>query len=111
MDNIIAESEPTMINSLNFGLPETAQYITDRRQVNYFPSGSNVYNPKAGKKELGFILQVKIIHFWIYQVFVYLLIFKTPTEHEAIFYARKVICHPSCLVIDALLEVASSRYY
>ena len=40
MDNMIAESETTMINSLNFGLPETAQYITDRRHVNYFPSGS-----------------------------------------------------------------------
>ena len=25
-----------MINQLNFGLPETAQYITNRRQVNYF---------------------------------------------------------------------------
>ena len=54
MDNIIAESETTMINSLNFGLPETAQYITDRRHVNYFPSGSNVYNPKAGNKQIRF---------------------------------------------------------
>ena len=54
MDNIIAESETTMINSLNFGLPETAQYITDRRHVNYFPSGSNVYNPNAGNKNIIF---------------------------------------------------------
>ena len=54
MDNIIAESETTMINSLNFGLPETAQYITDRRHVNYFPSGSNVYNPNAGSKNIRF---------------------------------------------------------
>ena len=54
MDNIIAESEPTIINSLNCGLPETAQYITDRRQVNYSPSGSNVYNPKAGNKQIRF---------------------------------------------------------
>ena len=54
MDNIIAESETTMINSLNFGLPEAAQYITDRRHVNYFPSGSNVYNPKAGNKNIRF---------------------------------------------------------
>ena len=54
MDNIIAESETTMINSLNFGLPETAQYITDRRHVNYFPSGSNVYNPNAGNKNIRF---------------------------------------------------------
>ena len=30
MDNIVAESNDTMINSLNFGLPETSQYITDR---------------------------------------------------------------------------------
>ena len=43
-----------MINSLNFGLPETAQYITDRRHVNYFPSGSNVYNPNAGNKNIRF---------------------------------------------------------
>jgi hypothetical protein len=36
MDNITRESQDIMINQLNFGLPETAQYITDRRQVNYF---------------------------------------------------------------------------
>ena len=54
MDNIIAESETTMINSLKFGLPETAQYITDRRHVNYFPSGSNVYNPNAGNTNIRF---------------------------------------------------------
>ena len=89
MDNIIAESETTMINSLNFGLPETAQYITDRRHVNYFPSGSNVYNPNAGNKNIRFhISGEKTTHILIYQVFVYLQIFKTPTEHEAIFYDR-----------------------
>ena len=43
-----------MINPLNFGLPETAQYITDRRHVNDFSSGSNVYNPKAGNKNIRF---------------------------------------------------------
>jgi len=37
MDNVVAEANDTMINSLNFGLPETSQYITDRRFVNYFP--------------------------------------------------------------------------
>eukprot|EP00438_Fugacium_kawagutii_P018451 Skav204780 [mRNA] locus=scaffold763:145045:148438:- [translate_table: standard] len=42
--------------SLNFGLPETAQYITDRRHVNYFPSGSNVYNPNAGNKNIRFYI-------------------------------------------------------
>ena len=50
MDDVVAESEDVMINNLNFGLPQTSQYITDRRQVNYFPSGSNVYAPNAGNK-------------------------------------------------------------
>ena len=43
-----------MINSLNVGLPETAQHITDRLHINYFPSGSNVYNPNAGNKNIRF---------------------------------------------------------
>ena len=56
----------TMINNLNFGLPETSQYITDRRFVNYFPSGSNVYAPNAGNKNIRFYLSVEmIILIWI----------------------------------------------
>ena len=58
MDNVVAESSDVMINQLNFGLPETSQYITDRRQVNYFPYGSNVYAPNAQKKMLHSILAV-----------------------------------------------------
>ena len=58
MDSITAESSDVMINQLNFGLPETAQYISDRRQVNYFPSGSNVYAPNAGNKKYTFL------YFW-----------------------------------------------
>ena len=56
MDNLIAESSDVMVNSMNFGLPETAQYITSRRLVNYFPSGSNVYAPNAGNKNLRFLI-------------------------------------------------------
>ena len=56
MDNLIAESSDVMVNSMNFGLPETAQYITGRRLVNYFPSGSNVYAPNAGNKNLRFLI-------------------------------------------------------
>ena len=41
-----------MIDQLNFELPETSQYITDRRFVNYFPSGSNVYAPNARNKNI-----------------------------------------------------------
>ena len=56
MDNIASEASDVMINQLNFGLPETAQYITDRRQVNYFPSESNVYAPNAGNKNIRFYI-------------------------------------------------------
>ena len=54
MDNIVAESNDEMINSLNFGLPSTSQYITSRRFVNFFPSGSNVYNANSGNKNIRF---------------------------------------------------------
>ena len=56
MDNIVSEANDAMINQLNFGLPETSQYITDRRFVNYFPSGSNVYAPNAGNKNIRFYI-------------------------------------------------------
>ena len=56
MDNIISESSDQMINQLNFGLPETSQYITSRRFVNFFPSGSNVYAPNQGNKNIRFNL-------------------------------------------------------
>ena len=48
MDTIVSEANDAMINQLNFGLPETSQYITDRRFVNYFPSGSNIYSSSGG---------------------------------------------------------------
>ena len=56
MDNIIAESSDVMVNSLNFGLPETAQYVTNRRLVNYFPSGSNVYSSNQGNKQIRWLI-------------------------------------------------------
>ena len=88
MDNIIAESEPTMINSLNFGLPETAQYITDRRHINYFHQAVMSIIQMQETKILDFIYREKTTHILIYLLFVYLLIFKTPTQHEVIFYDR-----------------------
>ena len=56
MDSIIAESSDEMINSLNFGLPATSQYITSRKFVIFFYQvvGSNVYNPNAGNKNIRF---------------------------------------------------------
>ena len=49
MDNIISESEPAELPELNFGIPQSAEFVTDRRQVNYFPSGSSIYSPKDNK--------------------------------------------------------------
>ena len=54
MDNIVAESNDQMINQLNFGLPETSQYITNRRFVNFFPSGSNIYSNVGGNSNIKF---------------------------------------------------------
>ena len=49
MDNLIGESQDVDIPELNFGLPPTALFITGRRHVYYFPSGSSVYSPKDNK--------------------------------------------------------------
>ena len=49
MDNIISESEPVELPELNFGIPQSAEFVTDRRQINYFPSGSSIYSPKDNK--------------------------------------------------------------
>ena len=54
MEHIVSESNDEMINALNFGLPSTSQYITSRRFVNFFPSGSNVYNANSGNKNIRF---------------------------------------------------------
>ena len=44
MDLVLAESQDNIINSLQFGLPESAAYISDRKQV-HFPSVSgNIFS-------------------------------------------------------------------
>eukprot|EP00438_Fugacium_kawagutii_P027025 Skav232523 [mRNA] locus=scaffold1096:1064435:1067232:+ [translate_table: standard] len=51
----LKEMNPLMSHrQLNFGLPSTSQYVVNRRFVNFFPSGSNVYNPNAGNKNIRF---------------------------------------------------------
>ena len=56
MDLVIAESNDNMINSLQFGLPESAAYITDRKQV-HFPSVSgNIFSSNNGNKYLKFVI-------------------------------------------------------
>ena len=49
MDNLVAESQDVDIPELNFGLPQTAQFITERKQSNWFPSGASTYSPRDNK--------------------------------------------------------------
>ena len=56
MDNLIAESNDAMSPALDFGLPNTAQYVIDRKHVNYFPSGSNIYTSATGNKNIRFYI-------------------------------------------------------
>ena len=45
-----------MSPALDFGLPKTAQYVIDRRHVNYFPSGSNIYKSDSGNLNIRFYI-------------------------------------------------------
>ena len=56
MDNLVAEAGDVMSPALDFGLPKTAQYVIDRRHVNYFPSGSNIYTSATGNKNIRFYI-------------------------------------------------------
>ena len=56
MDLVLAESQDNMINRLQFGLPESSSYITDRKQV-HFPSVSgNIFSSSNGNKYLKFVI-------------------------------------------------------
>eukprot|EP00438_Fugacium_kawagutii_P002704 Skav218913 [mRNA] locus=scaffold328:477365:481013:- [translate_table: standard] len=53
----LKEPNPLMSHSyINWTGQETSQYITSRRFVNFFPSGSNVYAPNQGNKNIRFNL-------------------------------------------------------
>ena len=43
-----------MINQLNFGLPETSQYITSRRLAKFYPAGSDIYPNQGGNNNIRF---------------------------------------------------------
>jgi hypothetical protein len=52
MEQHVANLEPLLIENLSFKLKESAQYITSRRQVTYYASGSNVYSTVGGTRTL-----------------------------------------------------------
>jgi hypothetical protein len=55
METHIQATEDSLIDTLSFKLPNTANFITDRRSVSFFPSGSNDYGPR-GVKIMKFML-------------------------------------------------------
>ena len=55
METHIQATEDSLIDTLSFKLPNTANFINDRRSVTFFPSGSNEYGPR-GVKVMKFLL-------------------------------------------------------
>ena len=49
MESILAGQQDTILNSLEFNLPISVNYITDRKSVSFYPSGSNEYSPEGVK--------------------------------------------------------------
>ena len=48
--------EDILVDNLSFKLNKGASYITDRRSVSFWPSGSNIYKPSSGNRVLKFTL-------------------------------------------------------
>ena len=56
MESITQAAEEILIDSLNFRLPGSGQYITERRSVTYQAEGGNTYSAAAGTRVLRFKL-------------------------------------------------------
>jgi len=55
METHIQATEDALIDTLSFKLPNTANFINDRRSVTFYPAGSNDYGPR-GVKVIKFML-------------------------------------------------------
>ena len=51
--------EDILIDNLSFKLNKGSSYITDRRSVTFWPSGSNIYKPTSGNRVLKFSLNAE----------------------------------------------------
>ena len=56
MENFASSAEDMLIDGLSFKLSPGSSYITDRKNVSFFPSGSNVYTTAGGTKVLRILL-------------------------------------------------------
>ena len=55
MDSHTEAVDDILIDNLNFKLKNSSKYVTDRRSVSYFPSGSDTYSSTSGTKVIKFV--------------------------------------------------------
>ena len=48
--------EDQLIDGLSYKLSPGASYITERKSVSFFPSGSNIYTTASGTKVIRFLV-------------------------------------------------------
>ena len=56
METIASASDDVLIDALSYKLGNSASYITDRKSVTFWPSGSNIYATTSGTKVIKFQL-------------------------------------------------------
>ena len=56
MEAVANSVDDALIDSLSFKLSNSASYITDRKSVTFWPSGSNIYKTNSGTKVIRFHL-------------------------------------------------------
>jgi hypothetical protein len=56
MDSVVASAPQSLVDSLDFRLGSTAEYVQSRMQTSYQPSGGSSYNPVGGTRVVRFHL-------------------------------------------------------
>ena len=56
MESITNGADDYLVDSLSFKLPSGASYVTDRKSVTFWATGSNSYTPVGGVKLIKFQL-------------------------------------------------------
>lgn len=56
MEVYSSSAEDQLVDGLSFKLSPGASYVTDRKSVSFFPSGSNIYTTQSGTKLIRFVI-------------------------------------------------------
>ena len=56
MEAVANSVDDALIDSLSFKLSNSASYLTDRKSVTFWPTGSNIYKTNSGTKVVRFVL-------------------------------------------------------